>query len=455
MTDSIVSPRPVAPSGSATASGFRLPRGVPLPDGEFAARHKSILVILWLHVPVLVLVGAFGPEGFEHGLIDNIPVVAAAVAATLVTGRALQASVASLGLLISSAALIHLTGGLIEAHFHLFVALTLVTLYQSWRPMFAAIAFVLVHHIGMSILVPESVFDRVISQEEPVKWALIHAVFVVVLVIFIGVLWHHQERAHAVIERERDEADRAQREELERRAIADRERAQELEASAQRAERRRQLTVAASAEARELTATVGQLASAMTEASELVAQLRGSISEIATNATEASTVASTAVTSAREADTSIQRLGDSSAEIGAVLQVITDIAEQTNLLALNATIESARAGEAGKGFAVVANEVKELASQSTNAAGDIANRVSAIRNDTTNAVAVIRQIAEIVGNIDELQSRIAQAVADQTAIDVIATGVSSAAGEAMRISEGVRRLADAVEESAGVTASAE
>jgi methyl-accepting chemotaxis protein len=356
-----------------------------------------------------------------------------------------------MGLLVCSAVLIHLTGGIIEAHFHLFIALTLVTLYQSWTPMFAAIAFTLVHHIGMSLIAPESVFDRVISQEAPVKWALIHAVFVVLLVNVIGVMWHYQERAYETLEAARRAADAVQREELERRSIADRERAEELEASAQRAERRRQLTIAASAEARELTATVGQLASAMTEASDMIDQLRASITAISTNAREASSVASTAVTSAREADTSIQRLGDSSAEIGAVLQVITDIAEQTNLLALNATIESARAGEAGRGFAVVANEVKELASQSTNAAGDIAQRVSAIRNDTTNAVAVIRQIAEVVTNIDALQSRIADSVADQTAIDVISAGVANAAGEARTISEGVRRLAEAVEESAGLS----
>jgi methyl-accepting chemotaxis protein len=63
-------------------------------------------------------------------------------------------------------------------------------------------------------------------------------------------------------------------------------------------------------------------------------------------------------------------LGESSAEIGKVIEVITSIAEQTNLLALNATIEAARAGEAGKGFAVVANEVKELAKQTSGHRGD-------------------------------------------------------------------------------------
>jgi methyl-accepting chemotaxis protein len=57
----------------------------------------------------------------------------------------------------------------------------------------------------------------------------------------------------------------------------------------------------------------------------------------------------------------VAKLGESSAEIGQVIKVITSIAQKTDLLALNATVEAARAGEVRAGFAVVANEVKELA----------------------------------------------------------------------------------------------
>ncbi|HWB10978.1 MAG TPA: methyl-accepting chemotaxis protein, partial [Pirellulales bacterium] len=91
-----------------------------------------------------------------------------------------------------------------------------------------------------------------------------------------------------------------------------------------------------------------------------IEEMSASIKEIAKNATDAAKVASQAVTVAETTNGTISKLGESSAEIGKVIKVITSIAEQTNLLALNATIEAARAGEAGKGFAVVANEVKEL-----------------------------------------------------------------------------------------------
>jgi methyl-accepting chemotaxis protein len=92
-------------------------------------------------------------------------------------------------------------------------------------------------------------------------------------------------------------------------------------------------------------------------------EMGSSIKEIAKNATEAAKVATSAVKVADTANATVTKLGESSAEIGQVIKVITSIAQQTNLLALNATIEAARAGEAGKGFAVVANEVKELAKE--------------------------------------------------------------------------------------------
>ena len=109
------------------------------------------------------------------------------------------------------------------------------------------------------------------------------------------------------------------------------------------------------------------------------------------------------------------KLGESSAEIGNVIKVITSIAQQTNLLALNATIEAARAGEAGKGFAVVANEVKELAKQTAKATEDISRKIEAIQEDTKGAVEAIAQIGKIINQINDIQNTIASAVEEQTA----------------------------------------
>jgi len=88
----------------------------------------------------------------------------------------------------------------------------------------------------------------------------------------------------------------------------------------------------------------------------------------------------------QETSKRIKRLGESSQEIGDIVELINDIAEQTNILALNAAIQAAMAGEAGRGFAVVADEVQRLAERSGDATKQIEALVKGIQSDTKEAV---------------------------------------------------------------------
>ncbi len=151
----------------------------------------------------------------------------------------------------------------------------------------------------------------------------------------------------------------------------------------------------------------------METALNFVDRLGTNADELATVSAEMTSTSRNAVAAARSTAAAIDKLDASSAEIGKVVQFITTIAEQTNLLALNATIEAARAGESGRGFAVVANEVKQLASETARATGDISSKVATIRQDTTEAVTAIQDIQQIVAAVDGFQDTISAVVEQQ------------------------------------------
>jgi twitching motility protein PilJ len=147
----------------------------------------------------------------------------------------------------------------------------------------------------------------------------------------------------------------------------------------------------------------------------------------------------------QETSKRIKRLGESSQEIGDIVEIIDDIADQTNILALNAAMQAAMAGDAGRGFAVVADEVQRLAERSSNATKQIDALVKTIQADTNEAVSSMEtttaevvagaRLAEDAGvalrEIEEVSIRIAEVT------DIIARSATQQSEEATKIDDTV------------------
>jgi diguanylate cyclase (GGDEF)-like protein len=172
----------------------QLPRGRGLPEREWRARHRGILVVLLLltaGLPVVALHRGLPPwHGFQDGAATIAVTTAAFVAGN---NRRWGAVLATLGLMLAASAYIHVTGGLIEAHFLFFVIVGIVTLYQDWIAYLLTFAFTAVHHGVLGALQPESVYNHGAAVNSPVRWAFIHAAFMVAASIASVVAWKANE----------------------------------------------------------------------------------------------------------------------------------------------------------------------------------------------------------------------------------------------------------------------
>ena len=179
-------------------------------------------------------------------------------------------------------------------------------------------------------------------------------------------------------------------------------------------------TAATLASVRERTDALSVRSSEAQNTAAIFSQAAGKFADsakgIGSQVRDAGKLADQASAAADEASANVDRLKESSAAIGNVVNLIAHIARQTTLLALNSTIEAARAGTAGRGFAVVASEVKALAVQTQDATEEIKKKIDALQRDAAGSVEAVHRISQAIQEIRPVFENVNGAVAEQDQI---------------------------------------
>jgi diguanylate cyclase len=171
-----------------------LPEGRVLPDAIWIRRHRGITRFALAQSLAVGVFALLRHQSAATALIDTAIVAIPALCATsTAVGRRTRTNCATVSLMFASAAFVDLANGATEAHFHFFVMLGIVAMYQDWVAFGLCVLIIAVHHALMGILAPRSVYGSSDEWQHPIRWALIHAAFILAASITHLIAWKANE----------------------------------------------------------------------------------------------------------------------------------------------------------------------------------------------------------------------------------------------------------------------
>ncbi|MCJ0618920.1 methyl-accepting chemotaxis protein [Haloarcula hispanica] len=431
-----------------------IPSGDTIPDETWRGRHRNILILLLAHVPFLLALGLYsGTESLVTGAtlpeIDTLHVLAevgvvvglAVLARLPWFGRRTRTALATMGLVTTSGFLVHFSGGYIEAHFHFFVVMAVVAVYEDWLPFFLGIGYVSAQHGIFGMIDPSRVYNHSAAINNPWVWAFIHAGFVLMLAAALMAHWSSTERSREAAEQQLEQA-REKTQEVENleekkaemeRTIAEAEEAkaeaearqQEVEEFNEHLEATADAYSAAMSRAADGDLTVridpdsesdamAQIAESfnkmMTETESAMAEIQTFSQEVASTSDQATAGANEATGASEDMSESIQGIASGAVDQREMLETVSS--EMTDL---SATVEEVAASaetvaERSRETAKIADDGEETAQEAIAGSREVQTAIdSTVENveRLDEKMAEIGEIVDLIGDIAEQTNMLA------------------------------------------------
>ncbi|SDM05931.1 Methyl-accepting chemotaxis protein [Halogranum gelatinilyticum] len=445
------------------------PNGSSIPEDVWRSRHKRILIGVVAHIPLLLALGLYeGTESVVTGAtIPSIPTWLVVGQLSIVLALALlsnwsrfsrrtRTAIGSFGLMTTSTLLVQFSGGYIEAHFHFFVVMGVIALYEDWLPFAIGLLYVATGHVIFSMIDPTRVYNHTAAIEYPWAWAGIHAVFILGLSGALISNWYS-------IERSREESEARLRE-----VTAQTNQLQDIEEAKAEAERQRE-------EVKELATTIEQRANEYGEVMRKCAN--GDLTQRMDTSSDHEAMADIATTFNRmmddlsetivriqefadevavqseEATASVESVQYASEEVrGSTQEIATGAEHQTEQLVetvdemntLSASVEEVAA--AANQVAATSEQAADRGEDAQDHARNAIAEMSVIERRTEQAVEDVESLDDEIKRISEIIELI-NGIAEQT--NLLALNASIEAARAGEAGDGFAVVADEIKQLAG------
>lgn len=366
-----------------------IPNGSKIPTDLWKSRHRKILLFLFLHIPILVLIGLYsGTESLLTGAsIPETSNLRIAIQISLIIlfgvlsvsdriSRRIRSIFATTAISISSTSLVFFTGGFIEAHFHFFVAIAFLAIYEDWLPIVFGVFYVGVSHAIFGIVSPDRVYNHIAAINNPFAWGVIHAIFVSGILIAVVNQWKSVEMSREKIEQEKDRVEEKlnEIEDLEKEREEILQQKEEIEKQREQIERQKE----------EISTLYNDLESQADQYSSIInSAADGDLTERLSSDTDTEAMNEIA----NEYNNMVEDIGQTILEIQEFSRDVAEKSEKTN----------ENINEANQASKIVNDAVKEIEDLST----DQKEKIETVVEELTNYAATIEEVSSTAQSVSQ------------------------------------------------------